>query len=1018
MAINKQAVPINFSQGLDTKSDPLQVQPGKFLQLQNTVFSKGGLLQKRNGFSSLPTLPNNTNTFLTTFNGNLTAIGNTINAFSAGNNKWLNKGKIQPIELSVLPLIRSNTTQTQVDTAFATNGTMCTVFTDNVTFNSTTIVQYKYVVSDSTTGQNLIAPALITGQVASGTAVLYAPRVFSLGNYFTIVFSAGTHLEYFAISQSMLTVVSSATDLSTSYAPSTTGSFDGVVTGGTLYLAWNGAANSGVKATFLNSTLAQGNSVVIASSSASLVSMTADTTGGNTTIWTATYVVGSNTGAVVAMNSGLGTLFSSKQFVSSATATITNLALTAQNNVMSLFYEVSNAYSYNAAIPTDYINTLTSAINGSLSATTTVVRSVGLASKAFLMNSASYFLAAYTSPYQPTYFLMNSTGGVIARLAYQNGGGYVTTGLPSVTVSGDTARVGYLFKDAIQAVNKDTNVALGTQTAGIYSQLGVNLANFEFSSDSLMSSEIGSNLNLTGGMLWAYDGYELTEQNFNVWPDSVSNTTSSGSYSAGSLSAQVYNYQATYEWTDNQGNAFRSAPSIPLTITKVDPNSANTIVVPTLRLTYKIANPVKIVIYRWSAGQQTYYQATSITQPVLNDTTIDSISFTDRLPDSGILGNNIIYVNGGVAEDVGGPACNALTLFQSRLWLIDSEDPNLLWYSKQVIEATPVEMSDLFTIFVAPTTGAQGSTGPMTALSSMDDKLIVFKRDSIFMINGSGPDNGGANSQFSDPTFITSTVGCSNQKSIVFTPQGLMFQSDKGIWLLNRNLATEYIGAPVEAFNQYTVLSALNIPGTNQVRFTLSNGQTLMYDYFYNQWGTFVNVPGISSTLYQNQHTSINSNGLVFQELPGSYLDGTNPVLMSFITSWFNLAGLQGFERAYFFYLLGTYISPHKLSIQIAYDYNPSPTQTDIISPDNYNGAYGSDTIYGGGSPYGGMPTKEQWRIFLERQKCQAFQIYLNEIFDASLGASPGAGLTLSGLDLVIGAKSGYPRLPTGKAVG
>lgn len=1015
MAIQKSSIPINFSQGLDTKTDPLQVQHGKFLSLQNTIFSKGGLLQKRNGFNQLPSLPDTSNTFLTTFNGNLTAVGNTINAYSQGNNEWLNKGTIQPIEVGVLPLIRNNTTQTQVDTAFAQNGTVCTVFTDNVPSGSTTIAKYKYVISDATTGQNIVPPALISAQVSSAFAVIYGPRVFSLGNYFMVVFGAGTHLQYIPISQSNPSMVSSASDVSTAYQPVSTGSFDGVVTNGNLYLAWNGAANSGTKAAYISPTLSQSNTVTIASTGASIVSMTADMIPGNTAVWTSTYIAGSNSGSVVAMNLALATLFAAKQYINSASAQITNLASSAQNGVMRLMYESSNSYSYDNTIPSNYISQLNVTNTGSLSASSVLVRSVGLASKQFLIGSSNYFMSTYSSPYQPTYFMMNSAGGIVARLAYQNGGGYVTTGVPSVTVKGNTASVGYLFKDAIQAVNKDTNVAAGTQTAGIYSQTGINLASFNFTSDALYSAEIGANLNLTGGMLWGYDGYVPTEQNFNVWPDSVKN---SATFGLGSLSAQVYNYQATYEWTDNQGNAFRSAPSIPLTVTISSANSSITVNVPTLRLTYKIANPVKIVLYRWSTAQQTYYQCTSITQPLLNNTAVDSVSFTDQQTDAAILGNNIIYTNGGVVENTGAPACNAMTLWQSRLWLVDAEDPNLLWYSKQVIEATPVEMSDLFTLFVAPTTGAQGSTGPITALSSMDDKLIVFKRNAIYMVNGAGPDNTGANSQFSDPTFITATVGCTNQKSIVFTPNGIMFQSDKGIWLLGRDLSTQYIGAPVEAFNQYSVQSALNIPGTNQIRFTLSNGQTLMYDYFYNQWGTFVNIPAISSALYQNVQTYINSRGQVFQELAGSYLDGTNPVLMSFVTSWFNLAGLQGFERAYFFYLLGTYISPHKLLVQVAYDYNSAPVQSDLISPDNYNGPYGTDTLYGGSNPYGGAATKEQWRVFLQRQKCQAFQIILNEVFDASLGTPAGAGLTLSGLNLVISGKSSYPRLASGKAVG
>ena len=254
-----------------------------------------------------------------------------------------------------------------------------------------------------------------------------------------------------------------------------------------------------------------------------------------------------------------------------------------------------------------------------------------------------------------------------------------------------------------------------------------------------------------------------------------------------------------------------------------------------------------------------------------------------------------------------------------------------------------------------------------------------------------------------------------------------MFQSDKGIWLLGRDLSTTYIGAPVEAYNSYAVNSAIAIPGTNQVRFTLSNGVMLMYDYYYQQWGTFAGSPAISSTIYQSLHTLLSSSGAISQETPGIYLDNGNPVLMSFTTSWIALAELQGYQRAFFFYLLGTYFTPHKLNLQIAYDYNSSPIQSTLISPTNYGPSYGSSAmpVYGQLNPYGGGSSDsgassniEQWRVFLTKQRCTSFQISLQEIYDPSFGAPAGQGLTLSGLNLVVGLKKGWRPQPAATSAG
>jgi hypothetical protein len=343
---------------------------------------------------------------------------------------------------------------------------------------------------------------------------------------------------------------------------------------------------------------------------------------------------------------------------------------------------------------------------------------------------------------------------------------------------------------------------------------------------------------------------------------------------------------------------------------------------------------------------------------------------------------------------------------------VDAEDPNLLWFSKQVIEATPVEMSDLFTVYIPSTTATQIDTGPVRSIGVMDDKLIIGKRNAFLYINGSGPDNTGANNQYSPATLITTTVGCTNQKSIVQTPQGLMFQSNKGIWRLKRDLQTDYVGAPVQEFTDGAVVtSAVSVPGTNQVRFVLDTGVTVTYDYFYDQWSTFTGATSISSCIYGEAHTLLNRFGQVSQQQVGVYLDGSSPVLMRFRTGPLRLGDLQGYQRAYFFYLLGTYISPHKLMLAMSFDYEASPSQQVLITPVNGSLPFGSGAAqspFGQGTPFGGPSSEENWRIFLSQQRCSAFDITMQEVYDPSMGLAAGQGLTLSGLNVVCGFKKGY----------
>lgn len=1031
--IPKQSLPINFANGLDQKTDPWQVSPDRFLSLKNSVFTKLGRLTKRNGFGLIATSSDDTISSIKTFQGNLTAIGDSFYALNADSGQFINKGAFKPLSLETKSVVKNNFSQTQCDSATAPNGNICVVYTENQ--SGTTA--YRYSVLDGETGQVLVAPNTIlstNGGPASGS-----PRVFVLENNFVIVFtatvSAQTRLQYFTIGYNSLSI-GGTVNISSAYTSASTVAFDGVVMNSSLYLAWNSSGAAGILMIILSSSLTLSSSVNVDNAHvATMVSVTTD----DTYVYTSYYDVSSHNGYVVAVDQNLTTLFSPQQWIS--TVTILSITSAAISGTATIYYETDNNYSYDAAVPSHFISKRTCTSGGTLGTASVLKRSVGLGSKAFIVNDTTYMLTAFKSPYQNSYFLIDSSGNICAQLAYENGGGYLALGLPQVSVNDNVASISYLFKDFISSQSTGTTEV--GQTANIYFQTGVNVVDFTIGDVRAHTAEIGKTLNTTGGFLWSYDGSAAFENGFFLYPDSVEATwsASGGSIVAkpdGSTNTNAYFYQVVYEWSDNQGNQYRSTPSIPVAVTTTGAGSSGSIAVniPTLRLTYK--SSVKITVYRWSVAQQLYYQTTSITSPTMNNPAVDSITFTDTNADATILGNNLIYTTGGVIENSSAPAAADVTLFDNRVWMIDAENKDVLWYSKQVIQGVPVEMSTLFTLYVSPTQSAQGATGPMKVIAPMDDKLIMWKKNAIYYINGTGPDNTGANSQYSQPTFITATVGSENPDSIALIPDGLMFESDKGIWILKRDLSTEYIGAPVEnETTDATVNSAANIPGTNQVRFTMSSGVTLMYDYFFKQWGTFEGAPAISSTIYQNKHTLINQYMSVLQETEGTYVDNARPVVMSFTTAWINLMGIQGYQRVYFFYLIGQYITPHRLSVTIAYDYSPGALQSTLIEPTNYAGVYGGpspnpndgtdgSSPYGQDATFGGSPqlddmargAVEQWRVFFGKQRCQAVQISVQEFYDSSFGTAPGQGLTLSGINLIYGAKKAFRPIAAANSTG
>lgn len=1022
--LQDQTITFNFSQGLNLKDDPWQVPVGQFLSLKNSVFTTGGRLTKRNGFAELTTIDADLN-YITSLNDNLTAIGSSVYSLDDTTLKWTQKGTYVPIELSTLSLVKNAYNQAQADSSVL-NGLVCTVYTDSAGSGNS----YFFVVADATTGQNIIPPTPLP--TASG-AVSGSPRIFALSNYWIVVYprllAGATNLLYIAIPSLNPTATGFATNtIGVTVTVTTNPNWDGVVVGDSLYVGYNtlsGGQSIKVTELPLNSAIlgnASNAPVTFSGYAATIMSLCADTTTSFPYIYVSFYSSASSTGYTLAVSTALVTLLAPTEIIASGAQN--NITSVAQNAVCTVFYETVNAYGYDSSVPTDYINQVTITSTGTVSTPFIMVRSVGLASKAFTIDGIYYFLAAYESSaasgagFQPTYFVINGTTSVetapivALKLAYSNGGGYLTLGLPSVTVDATTARLAYLYKDLLETQAPTAPDSAGLVDPALYTQTGINLANVTFASNAIDSVEIANGLQISGGFGWLYDGLFPVEENFFLWPDSVEVTTSSTGGNivgqpSGYVSGQpIYYIQAIYSWTDNQGLVYNSAPSIPVAITGLSNVNTYTFTyyVPTLRLTYKVESPIRIRVYRWSVLNQNYYEVTSITNPTYNNLSVDYVTITDTLADASIVGNNLIYTTGGVVEDVNSPASSIMTLFDTRVWKVDAEDPNLLWESKQIIPGVPVEWSDLLTYYVAPSLGTTLNTGPMKALAPMDDKLIIFKSDSIFFINGTGPDNTGANSQYpTSPYFVTSTVGCTNQQSIVLMQDGLMFQTDKGIWLLGRDLSTVYIGAPVEAFNSSTVTSAVNVPATTQVRFALGTGEVLMFDYFYKQWGEFEGIPATSSCIVDGLHTFLNQFGEVYQESPGLYQDGDQPVLMSFLTSWINLGAIQGYERFYDFYLLANYLSPHNLLCQVAYDYNPSPLNSTLLAPQNFSSSVPSP--FGVPTPFGAPIQLEQWRVHAKKQLCQSFQLSVQEVFDPSKGTVPGAGFTMTGISCNVALK-------------
>lgn len=410
---------------------------------------------------------------------------------------------------------------------------------------------------------------------------------------------------------------------------------------------------------------------------------------------------------------------------------------------------------------------------------------------------------------------------------------------------------------------------------------------------------------------------------------------------------------------------------------------------PTLRITDKIENPPVLSLWRTKVDETTFYRVTKVLNPIYNNISVDYISFDDTIADVSLEGDDLLYTTGGVVENIEIPAVNMLTSYRSRMIGVPSESPYSFWYSKQVIPGTPVQWSDVFV------SNIDQKGGPITALGTMDDKLILFKKSLIYYMVGDGPTSTGVNNDFTQPQLISTDSGCINKKSVVITPIGTMYQSSKGIYLLDRALEVKYIGADVESYNNVTITSAQLVSNFNQVRFTLETGITLMYDYYFQQWSVFKNYNAVDSAIVDGYYYFINETGQVNKETQGQYLDNGAYIPLKIQTNWLNMAGLQGYERFYKVLVIGHYKSPHNLTFNAFFDFDEDSFQETVIPVETDPGVY-------------------QYRIFLSRQKCESIRFSLE---DSEL--SPlGEGFYLSAIAFEVGIKKGLNKMAAAVSYG
>lgn len=609
------------------------------------------------------------------------------------------------------------------------------------------------------------------------------------------------------------------------------------------------------------------------------------------------------------------------------------------------------------------------------------------AAKPFEYAGEMYYLTRTNNSDQPIYALVDWTFGHVHATGHYQGVsaafGQTGRGATAEACQPRTLQISSGVFGTALLVHADSS------RGGLVPSLtsNVNLFRMDFASKVVTSTRLGSSLLVSaGGIVQHYDGASATELGFTSYPVAGANPVAAA---GGGLAATTYSVKFIYEWVDAKGQVHRSAAS-PTYSKAATAGQKITWTMRGLQLTNK--TNVRLVCYAAAPGLATvYYRHGDVAANVLVGASTTTVTY--EMATDADTTQQILYTVGGVVDHIFTPPIDSMCVHKGRVFATSKEFTDALYFSKVVTAGEGPGFSDILRVAM------QGAGGHLTGVASLDDKLIIFKRSEIYVLVGEGPTDTGAQWDYGEPQRISNDCGCIDPRSIVLTPQGVMFKSEKGIYLLDRRLGTQYVGAGVEDYNGETITAAVLIRDQSEVRFTTAAGPCLVYNYQFNTWSTFSNYEAVGAVSVGTVFYHLKSDGTPCKEVPGQYNDNGDEYSMAIETSWLAFAGISGYQRIYKALILGDLVTDHVCRVKIAYDYETTYNETI-----DFNTAINLTTA------------NYHFDVRPARQKCEAMKLRIEDL--DTLTVSGGASFKLVSITVEVGRKTGAGKLPASQKAG
>lgn len=1035
MALMDQPIPIDFGQGLDTKTDPKEVVAGRFVTLQNAIFTQAKQCRKRNGYTQMtnalvgggtwsnPQMVRSYKNELVIAATSSITLGQRLFSYSTDLNAWNDQGKYVSAQINrtliEAPLVPSSdpTATGACKSSSAIAGSITLYCYDNG-YTTATNTQCFYTVVDNSTGIHLVSDQRISG----GLQAKWSKAILLGASQLAILFVGSANTLYI-----QLVNVSSG----------------GGVTLGSATAIGTCLADSGVSPTYKYAydalTTSTGATIGVPNTP-NINVYYIDTTGATTSSFTLTALNPINPIAIYSDSSNRTWVYWSQNTTQdlyfsvyngvapvraptliSATAEAFQIAAVPTSpNQHNVYYSTQRQGAGDVGVLDVGIIKNTANTSGAVGIDTGVLYGCDIYSRAIAMNNTYYMAVTTYSAFGSTgyvidladvlpiaQFCVNASEGVF-RNTVSNSAGSSQMGVPLAIRSPSFVEYPFLINStqltfsagiiiSLTEISHTSNTALAVlqnETTGC--NVGICSIMMDLNSiDAYQGIIQQDTLILNGGIVYQYDSQQVVEVNFIQAPDGITGTNASSGGNIGPASGTAdYVYYVTYEWIDTLGNLQQSAPSQGLTMVFTGTTNKAKIYINPLTLSQKnfVTGSVTTTTKLWRTianGQIAY-----LVQTITNSSNFEQAFVDDTLADSVIINNPQLYTQGqAIVENTAPPPSMILWTNNNRLWAIDSENPETtIDYSKTASAGSGIAFSTAFLNIII-----DSKFGPMTGASPMDEKTVILKQNSIGFFIGDGLNDAGTGSSITNFQFLPTDAGCTNSKSVILYPGGILYRTPKGIYQVSRGLQTTYFGMVVEAFNNQDIRSAIIIGNRNQIRFLTSSGFSILYDYVFNQWSTFTNHQGYSGDVWQGSYLYARTDGTLFEENTSNFLDNATAFQWYGQTGWMTLGSVQGFQRARMFHILGDFqgAAGHGVQVTAAYDFTGSPLAVQTYSFVGSNNAF-------------------QYRDRLIQQKCDSIQLTISEI---TTGVS-GEYMDLTNMEFMAGVKRGTNKVPTTAMVG